>query len=371
MKRSKVKRSDYIEERYFRDALLSGGTFSSDYERLYGQQDKLTEQAAAVTYKRQLARFVSGSHAQPATGGDLVRDLLQDYTGEWLDTGIDSQGQERPFTRTLTGTGSAWSAVAGYEYAQHPVFIDWNNGLQRRRKTIAERLYVDPTEHIAAANSSTEKLPTSIKYPVGSFEHRLFSGLREYRKAKGRNVPRSYTNMPRNVAHAARLRAACLFHAFMEAPWRHKLGNCKRCHSYFVLRNKPAGTYVRGMHCSDCKNIASAGASAKTKRAERESRLLGLATDVWPSWRHQGEDRNKWIAEQVSSLFGEKKAIQRNWVTRHEKEIEAELKRRARASIPEAHEKAPTARLEVENLTSGIKRFRGVGPHSGRGKGTG
>jgi hypothetical protein len=116
------------------------------------------------------------------------------------------------------------------------------------------------------------------------------------------------------------------------------------------------------MHCSDCKNIASAGASAKTKRAERESQLLALAAEVWPLWRQTSKvrDRNDWVAEQVSRLFGEKKAIQRNWVTRHEKEIEAELKRRARASIPEDHEKAATAHREVESLTSTIKRFRGA-----------
>ena len=29
-----MKQSDYIEEDYFRDALLDGGTFSEDYERL-------------------------------------------------------------------------------------------------------------------------------------------------------------------------------------------------------------------------------------------------------------------------------------------------------------------------------------------------
>ena len=43
-----------------------------------------------------------------------MRDLLQDYTDEWLETGIDTQGQERPFTRKITSTGSARSAVAGY-----------------------------------------------------------------------------------------------------------------------------------------------------------------------------------------------------------------------------------------------------------------
>ena len=325
-----MKQSDYIEEGYFRDALLNGGSFSKDYEQLYGHLDKITGEVPAGNYKRQLARFVSGSHAQVTTGGDLVRDLLQDYTDEWLDTGIDSQGQERPFSRQITSTGSARSAVAGYEYAQHPVVIDWNNGLVRRRKNFAERLRVDPLEHIAKSgkDAQAKKHKVSTKRSPPSFEDQLFSGLRDYRERKARNIPHSYTNMPRDVERAARLRAACLFHAFMEAPWRHKLGKCKRCHSYFVLKNKPAETYVRGMHCSDCKSIASAGASAKSKRAERESRLLGLAADVWSLWRHQTGDRNEWIAEQVSDLFGEKRAIQRNWVTRHEKEIAAEVKKR-------------------------------------------
>ena len=176
--------------------------------------------------------------------------------------------------------------------------IDWNNGLERRRKSSAERLRVDPLEHIARSGKGCpiqRNIGLYQAVTANNFEDQLFSGLRDYRERKASNIPHSYTDMPRDVERAARLRAACLFHAFMEAPWRHKLGKCKRCHSYFVLRNKPAETYVRGMHCSDCKNIASAGASAKTKRAERESRLLGLVPRLVllasPDQRSQRVDR--------------------------------------------------------------------------------
>jgi hypothetical protein len=44
-----------------------------------------------------------------------------------------------------------------------------------------------------------------------------------------------------------------------------------------------------------------------------------------------GRERNKWIADEVSKALGEKRAIQGNWVTRHEKDILAELKKRAHA----------------------------------------
>jgi hypothetical protein len=328
-----VKQSDQMEEDYFQDALQNGGTFSKDYARLYGRPDAVTGEIRDASYRRQLARFVSGSHAQVNSGGDLVRDLLQDYTDEWLETGIDSQGQEQPFTRKLTLAGSAWSAVMGYEHAQHPVVIDWNNGLERRRKSFAERLRVDPLEQVPTSKvslRSKERL-AAANNSTKDFENRLFSGLRRYRTAKMSKLPHSYTNMPRDVVKAARLRSACLFHALMEAPWRYKLGRCKRCYSYFVLKNKPASIYVRGMHCPNCKNIASAGASAKTRRAEREAQILGFAVEVWSSWRRYlppGKDRNKWIAEEVSRLLGETKGIQRNWVTHHEKEIVAKLKAR-------------------------------------------
>jgi hypothetical protein len=60
---------------------------------------------------------------------------------------------------------------------------------------------------------------------------------------------------------------------------------------------------------------------------------MSLAAAVWHSWRPtpQFGERNEWVAKQVSSALGEKKAIQRNWVTRHEKDIAAEVKRRAHA----------------------------------------
>jgi hypothetical protein len=134
----------------------------------------------------------------------------------------------------------------------------------------------------------------------------------------------------KNRFAAASLRAVIFFHAFMKAPWRYRLEKCKRCHNYFVLKVNPSKTpYVRGMHCSECMSPASAEASAKTKQAGREQQLLGLTAGVWFSWRPAPRfgERNEWVANRVNASLG-RKEIQRNWVTRHEKEIIAEAKKR-------------------------------------------
>jgi hypothetical protein len=120
----------------------------------------------------------------------------------------------------------------------------------------------------------------------------------------------------------------------MKAPWRYRLGRCKRCLIYFVLKANPSKTpYLRGMHCEKCRNRASADASGKSKRAKRENELLELAVQAYAAWHLSfRKDRNQWVAEKVSELRGKKREIQRNWVTRHEKDIVAELKRRSKSS---------------------------------------
>lgn len=367
----KEEQNAYIAPEYFQDALLTGGTFSADYERLYGRPDKITGKAAAGNYKRSSGWFVAPS-LKPVTGGQLVRDLLQDFTDDWLATGIDGQGQERPFERKLTRTQGAWDAVQKYE--SRPQFvIDWNNGLARRRKTLAEklRLYslepaetpVRPAPRFPSEVSASSKSTNSVKVAPGSFEDLFLTGLRERRKRK-RKAPEARLedpNLPEDVIRAAELRAACLFHALMEAPWRHKLGKCKRCHCYFVLHNKPPETYARGMHCQDCKNKASADASGRTKREQRKKQFIELAADVWNAWRPKpGEDRNEWVAEQVCSLVGVKRAIQRNWVTRYEDEIKAELRKRVDTSTKAFHKDGSVMDVRAESIVSTVQRSRGT-----------
>ncbi len=346
-------KDDQIEENYYLSALLDGGTFSADYHSVYGKPDKILTKDKDEDYRRRLARFLSGRYAPPTTGGEFVSDILRRYTDEWLATGIDPDGKESPFARKLSEAKVAFAAVGKYEYRSAFGKIDWDNGIERLPTSLASRLRVIPDSGVGMvevkplvspfASARVSQAPT--KDPLPGTGEWVLSKVRE--KQHG-DTPATYThpNMPEDVIAAANLRSIILFHAFMKAPWRYRLGKCRRCQAYFVLKVNPSKTpYVRGMHCSECKSPASAGASAKTKRAEREQQLLSLAADVWSSWHPTAEfgERNAWIAGRVCKLLGEKKAIQRNWVTRHEKEIIAELKRRARASIPETHEKAPMA----------------------------
>jgi hypothetical protein len=222
-------------------------------------------------------------------------------------------------------------------------------------------------------SASTRVTPPSAKDPQPGTGDWVLEKLRERRRSKLSSTTKTtqaHPNMPEDVITAATLRAVVIFHAFMKAPWRYRLGKCKQCQNYFVLKVNPSKTpYVRGMHCSECKSPASAEASAKTKRADREQQLLSLAAGAWSAWRPtpQFGERNEWVAKQVNASFG-RKEIQRNWITRHEKEIAARAKKRAGTPISEAVESTSTANRETENLENTIKRFRGVRPLGG-GKG--
>jgi hypothetical protein len=176
--------------------------------------------------------------------------------------------------------------------------------------SLSERLNVSPEEKAAAEDPETQHancLPSTGPAPRSEVGLHSIPGYvpRSVRMAKARAAaPPSYSKMPRDVVAAASRRAGLLFHAFTSAPWRYNLGKCKRCYCYFVLKVKPSKTpYIRGMHCPACKSIASAGASAKARRVERELQLISLAAKVWSSWRPtpQFGERNEWVAKQVSS----------------------------------------------------------------------
>jgi hypothetical protein len=373
----KVTKDHQLDENFFLAALRDGGTFSVDYRSLYGKPDRMPTKSKDEEYEVTLDRFVSGNYATPTTGGERVSDLLRRYTDEWLDTGIAPDGKESPFSRKLTGARVAWAAVWEHEYSTSwGSRIDWDNGIERSPIGLATKLSVTAhPDREPLRPAMTPFAPSRVQRPattpLPATGDRVVDALRERRRAKLRDrtakqTPSTQThpNMPEDVVSAANLRAVVIFHAFMKASWRYRLGKCKRCQEYFVLKVNPSKLpYARGMHCPNCKNAASAEASAKAKRADREQKLLGLAADVWSSWRPapQFSERNKWIAERVNQLLGEKKAIQRNWVTRHEKEIAAELKRRTRVSTPEA--------VKVGNLAGTIKRFRGPGSRLEKGKG--
>lgn len=327
-----MTKGDQLDENFFLTALLDGGTFSADYQSLYGKPDRIPTKNEDEERDSKLARFVTGYYAAPTTGGELVSDLLRIYTDEWLRTGFDSDGKESPFARRLTQTKVAWAAVWGEEdRALRAPGIDWDSGIEYLPFSLARKLTIKPdgeplkpfTSPFAPARIQPPKTPLP-----GTGEW-VLDKVRGRRKAKLRDLTpaaRTHPNMPEDVVEAANRRAGILFHAFMKATWRYRLGKCARCQAYFILKVNPSKKpYIRGMHCSDCKSPASAGASAKTKRADREQKLLNLAARVWSAWRPAPEfkERNQWVAEQVSDLLGEKRAIQRNWVTRHEKEIMA------------------------------------------------
>jgi hypothetical protein len=335
-KARKPSQQEEIPARFFLKAIDDGGTFSTDYRKLYGLPDTLLEQSPEDAYKQRLASVVSGEPWPLVTGGELVASLLREYTDDWLATGIDDRGEEAPYTRKLTQAKRALRTVQWYEHSRFLAGIDWDNGLEHRPRRIIYELTVSVAEKNGAIAEEAKYAAEARaqRFSPKDANHRLLHGLREHQHKKRVEHGSAYSKMPEDIRAAAKIRAAGLFHALMVAPWRYQLAKCKRCYTYFTLNIRPSKTpYVRGMHCPACKSIASADASAKTKRAEREEQLLSMAAEVWPSWRPAPRfgERKVWVAKRVSTLLGERNAIQRNWVTRHEKDIVAKVKERAHA----------------------------------------
>jgi hypothetical protein len=329
-----MKQTQDMEPEFFLNAIQNGGTFSQEYRSLYAQPDKLPDRESSDVFSG--AAFEKGFNGEyghrvfPRTGGDLVGDLLRAYTDEWIDTGIDPfDGQERPFSRKLTRTKTAFSKVKEYDFSHRPITVAWDDGLKRTPKTLSERLCVSAAEKAAASAAIAQPKPRTNTGPRAIKKKTAIQAV--FARLSSKGALTTYRKLPFDVDRAAQIRAAGIFYALMESPWRYRLGRCKRCNDYFVLKVNPSRTpYVRGMHCPDCKNTASASASAKSRRQEREADLIALAVIAWQACDRvpcKGKERNECVAELVSEALGKKRAIQRNWVTRHEKEIRAAAKK--------------------------------------------
>jgi hypothetical protein len=139
----------------------------------------------------------------------------------------------------------------------------------------------------------------------------------------------------RKVLHSAAVRATALYLQMLDSPISARLFRCDGCGAYFARTRAPkkAHPISRGSWCANCKGKGSARRN-ENSRDSRTGKMVELAADVWPQWqperRHRDGERGEWVAHKVNQRQRWKN-ITANWVTRHTKEIEAEVDRRKHA----------------------------------------
>lgn len=129
--------------------------------------------------------------------------------------------------------------------------------------------------------------------------------------------------------------AMCL--QLLDSPTCRRLFRCDGCSVYFMRTRAPKKDtpIYHGSYCANCKRKGKDRIRrTEDSRAERTGQMIGLAADVWPQWkqdRRHGE-RTEWVAQQVNKRRKSNRGrIAKNWVTRHQAEIEAEVERRKHA----------------------------------------
>jgi hypothetical protein len=127
--------------------------------------------------------------------------------------------------------------------------------------------------------------------------------------------------------------AILVFLKFLGSPTRTRLSRCDDCLSYIVRSRAPGRNIRHGSFCKSCKSTGRAGMKRmKDTRERRRKELVKLAARWWPKWSRSGHlNQSQWVAEMMAGSLPDwrkTKGISGNWVTRHSKEIEAEIKRR-------------------------------------------
>lgn len=202
---------------------------------------------------------------------------------QWLASG--RQGlEERPYERIVT-----WFSAPTYP---EPIF-----------KTVSEFLKRNPPREIVGTD--------------GRIGLRL--GVSLYKKGF--------------LDHEFRDRAILFFMQFLESPLPNKLFRCDRCRLYIVRRDAPRQLIQRGTYCAECKKSSEASViRMNASRSGHLNKLIELAADWWPKWNSKKRfARSKWIAEMMEPKLPDWRKDDPptgNWVTRHSKEIEAEVNRR-------------------------------------------
>jgi hypothetical protein len=234
-----------------------------------------------------------------------VRRELAHFLGEWIESGIQSDGSERPYERSFAPKScrKEWSFDDGKPNLSPP---------PRAVKAMANfcngSLLVRDNSYLVVGH---EKANTSgsVSVVIGS------RGGIEYEPTFS-----SLSDDPETVA-------AGMFLTFYRSEWLFRLMRCRHCCKFSAPRRRPRRNYVRGWLCSKCARTVPATVAMKNSRQSRHQQWFNLAVDACIALNttpSQGGaiDRTAQITERVNAELHLFDRIKRNTVTRNLGEIE-------------------------------------------------
>ncbi len=232
-----------------------------------------------------------------------TQKVLVSYLEEWIDSGRQSDGAERPYDRNFAPKSSRkiWNFEDGKPNLLPPphavvAMSNFFNGVPMVR----DRHYLI---HRSAEAHSTG----SVSILIGGQGGIHFEPTRE----TGKTTPESF--------------AAGLFLQFYRSEIIFRLMQCKNCRS-FAVHDRPRQSYVRGWHCPKCiKKVPALISSDKARKSKRE-RWFNLAVEACFKLdaAREGPESEKLIlsiTEKVNSRLSLQNRIKRHTIARNLKDI--------------------------------------------------
>ena len=288
--------------------------------RVYGFVGEKRGKSSSV---EQILRLLNGRLPQPAVNALLIgkRDGL---------TGNDARNANLALCMTLRMFLGAWidsGKTEGEENASKRTLTSWRNVLQ------------DYLERNPPMVELSEQGPHLFMFPHVWDERKELSAFAKNAVntslSQMNETPAEEVRSLRRIMPFVWDTAIALVLLLLDSPERTRLFRCDGCQTYFMRARAPKKNVpiYRGSWCENCKGKGSARRT-ETSRDARTKKMVERAADVWANWkqdRRHGE-RSEWVAEQVNKkLPANANHIAKNWVTRHQDEIEAEVERREHA----------------------------------------
>jgi hypothetical protein len=218
-------------------------------------------------------------------------DTLSALVDEWIDSGINADCRERPWSRNVSE-----EKVEEYDECDGEAAL----------------LIVPRSRIRRMVHDYQEKHPPFLQLQRdGSTE--LYFAPEELTADEGPPMPEGTV--------------VRLFIQFLDSPWRFHLMRCTRCRRFDFV-NAPRKVYEYGWHCPGCSKNATAKRCVTNTRAKRREDLLQYCAEAWTKGeRKYCQDRLAWVLQQVNKRLAYGAHIKRNFITRHLAEIQSRAER--------------------------------------------
>jgi len=235
-----------------------------------------------------------------------IPPILRSFIDEWIDTGFQSDGTERPYQRNFR-LRNRKEGESPWEYFIDAPMVEAPRSLQAVVRLFRGELIVPIGTRfyqIQSAYGSCAVVPIQLDGTVEFINDAFFAEAN------------------------AETCAARIFLKLLSSEARYTLMRCNQCRKLFAPKRKPAKIYIRGWYCKFCRNSAAAGAATSAARKHKTEQRLALAANAFLDFhrrpRRTTASCTQHIVEQMNSRLPWQMRAKKNWVTRNLTNIQAE-----------------------------------------------